>query len=344
MEIYSESVLIKSRYNMNSNPFRFIYPFLFAVLILILSACEDFQPTNYNYSNSYQSLSRNSNGTIHFFVLSDWGFSGSDNQRKVANEMAQVSKLVGLNFILTCGDNFQIAGVDSVNDSLWFDNYENVYNDTSLNVPWHPALGNHDHYGNPQAQVEYSKINKNWQMPSLYYTFVRRINSSSAARFIVLDTQGLIENYQSLADTTKIDSIPQYRWLKKVLAESTEQWIFVTGHHPVYSASTFHGDTYEMKKLIKPLFDEYKVDFYICGHDHDFEHAKDISQYTDYIVTGTGGSPRPISGNVHTIYSISTLGFTYVSLSPLNAKLHFISGDGLVDYIYTKPKLIKTGG
>jgi tartrate-resistant acid phosphatase type 5 len=328
---------------MGLNIVKFTHTLLFVILILILSACENFQPLNYSYPTSYQSLNRNDNGTIHFFVLSDWGFSGSDNQRKVATEMAQVSKLVGLNFILTCGDNFQIAGVDSVNDPLWFDNYENVYNDTSLNVPWHPALGNHDHYGSPQSQVDYSKINKNWQMPALYYTFVQKINANSAARFIVLDTQGLIENYQSLTDTTKIDSIPQYRWLKNVLAESAEQWIFVTGHHPVYSASTFHGDTYEMKKVIKPLLDKYKVDFYICGHDHNFEHAKDANQYTDYIVTGTGGAPRPISGNAHTIYSISTLGFTYISLNSLNAKLYFISADGLVDYIYSKSKLIKTG-
>ena len=256
--------------------------------------------------------------------------------------MAQVSKLVGLNFILTCGDNFQIAGVASVNDSLWFDNFENVYNDSALLVPWHPALGNHDHYGNPQAQVDYSKINKNWQMPALYYTFVEKINASCFARFIVLDTEGLIENYQGLTDTTKIDSILQYNWLKKVLAESKEQWVFVTGHHPVYSASAYHGDTYEMKKLIKPLFDKYKVDFYICGHDHDFEHAKDANEYTDYIVTGTGGAPRPVSGNTHTIYSISTLGFTYVSLSSVNAKLHFISSDGLVDYTYIKSKLKRT--
>jgi len=287
-------------------------------------------------------LTRNDVSSIHFFVLSDWGFSGSDNQRKVAREMAQVSKLVGLNFILTCGDNFQIAGVASVNDSLWFDNFENVYNDSALLVPWHPALGNHDHYGNPQAQVDYSKINKNWQMPALYYTFVEKINASCFARFIVLDTEGLIENYQGLTDTTKIDSILQYNWLKKVLAESKEQWVFVTGHHPVYSASAYHGDTYEMKKLIKPLFDKYKVDFYICGHDHDFEHAKDANEYTDYIVTGTGGAPRPVSGNTHTIYSISTLGFTYVSLSSVNAKLHFISSDGLVDYTYIKSKLKRT--
>ena len=311
--------------------------------LFAFSGCDNIYTPRYAYPTVEETFQRGVNSDpIHFFVLSDWGFSGSDNQRKVANEMVQISKLVGLNFILTSGDNFQIAGVDSISDPLWFDNYTNVYNDSALQVPWHPALGNHDYYGNPQAQVEYSKLNKNWQMPSRYYTFVEKINSSCSVRFIVLDTQGLIQDYQSLKDTTNVDSIAQYRWFNKVLSESANQWVFVTGHHPVYSASNFHGDTYEMKKLIKPLFDRYKVDFYICGHDHHFEHAKDKTQYTDYIVTGTGGSPRPINGNERTIYCMSSLGFTYVSVSKDEAKLNFITADGFVGYTYAKSKPIKT--
>lgn len=63
--------------------------------------------------------------------------------------------------------------------------------------------------------------------------------------------------------------------------------LIVTGHHPVLSASTLHGDTYEMVKIIKPIFDKYKVDFYICITIIHFEHAKDSTNSTNYIVTGT---------------------------------------------------------
>lgn len=308
-------------------------PVAFTVLIFSVFSCWDdlFRPTaHFPYANA--ALRSTDTASLHFFVLSDWGFNGGFSQKDVASEMAKISKLVGVKFILTCGDNFQYNGVESVNDPLWFDNYENVYKDSSLQVPWYPALGNHDYYGSPDAEVAYSAMSSTWKMPARYYTFTRQIDTRTSARFIVLDTQGLINGYQGLSDTTQTDSIPQYVWLRKVLSETTEKWIFVTGHHPVYSASSFHGDTYEMKKLIKPLFDQFNVDFYICGHDHDFEHARDKTGYTDYIVTGTGGYVRPIGQNDHTIYSISTPGFTYLSVNGATVKLYFITADGKIGY------------
>ena len=314
----------------------------FAILVIVSLAhisCTDnlIKPHQY-FPLANDSLNHTDTTSLHFFILSDWGFNGAHGQKDVAAEMAQISKLVGISFILTCGDNFQYLGVDSVNDPLWKENYENIYNDSALHVSWFPALGNHDYYGNPDAEIAYSSISNYWKMPSRYYTFTKKIKTRSNARFIVLDTQGLINSYQGLSDTTQLDSIPQYSWFKKLLSTSTEKWIFVTGHHPVYSASSFHGDTYEMKKLIKPLFDQYKVDFYICGHDHHFEHAKDKAKYTDYIVTGTGGYVRPEGQNERTIYSMSALGFSYLSVSSDTVKLYFITAEGEIGYSLKKTK------
>lgn len=307
-------------------------------LTLFLSCEDNFNPVRNQSSFVFNSLRRSDTCSIKFFILSDWGFSGNTGQREVAAEMSKISKRVGLKFILTCGDNFQIAGVKNINDSLWQTNYENVYNDNALLVPWYPALGNHDYLGNPDAEVAYSSSSKYWSMPARYYSFVKRIDARTSARFIVLDTKGLIQEYNSISDTTAYDSIPQYKWIKELLSQSKEKWIFVTGHHPVFSASTIHGDTYEMKKLIKPLFDKYHVDFYICGHDHHFEHAKIITEYTDYIVTGTGGNPRPVGKNEHTIFSMSSLGFTYIELTPNKSNLYFISAYGEIGYNYVKSK------
>ncbi|HEY6913388.1 MAG TPA: metallophosphoesterase [Paludibacter sp.] len=312
---------------------------ILAIISLTYISCTDnyLKPHPY-FPQANDFLRHADTASLHFFVLSDWGFNGGFSQKDVAAEMAQISKLVGISFILTCGDNFQYTGVDSVNDPLWKDNYENIYNDSALHIPWYPSLGNHDYYGNPDAEIAYSSISKYWEMPSRYYTFTRKINTRGNARFIVLDTQGLINSYQGLSDTTLLDSIPQYSWVKKLLSESTEKWIFVTGHHPVFSASSFHGDTYEMKKLIKPLFDQYKVDFYICGHDHDFEHTKDKANYTDYIVTGTGGYVRPEGRNERTMYSMSAPGFSYLSVGADTVKLYFITAEGKIGYSLKKTK------
>lgn len=311
---------------------------LLIVSLTFISCLDNFQKPHLNFPSANVSFRHSDSSSLHFFVLSDWGFNGAHGQKDVAVDMAQISKLVGISFILTCGDNFQYTGVDSVNDPLWKENYENIYNDSALHVPWYPALGNHDYYGNPDAEIEYSGVDKDWNMPARYYTFKQQIDARSYARFIVIDTQGLIDSYHALCDTTKLDSIPQYLWFKKLLSESTEKWIFVTGHHPVYSASSFHGDTYEMKKLIKPLFDQYKVDFYICGHDHHFEHAKDKAEYTDYIVTGTGGYVRPDGRNERTVYSMSALGFSYLSAASDTVKLYFITAEGKIGYSLKKTK------
>lgn len=305
---------------------------------ILLSCVDNINSSREHYENAFSTLNRSDSTSLNFFVLSDWGFSGSIGQREVANEMSKISKLVNIKFILTCGDNFQIAGVNSVNDSLWQTNYENVYNDSALLLPWYPALGNHDYMGNPDAEIAYSSISKYWTMPARYYSFVKRIDLRTSALFIVIDTQGLIQAYQNLSDTMNYESIPQYAWIREELSKSENKWVIVTGHHPVFSASTFHGDTYEIKKLIKPLFDYYGVDFYICGHDHHFEHAKFKTEYTDYIVTGTGGNPRPKGTNEQTLFSMSSLGFTYISLSRDKAQLYFITADGLIGYDYLKKK------
>jgi len=316
-----------------------IIPILILFGTLLLTSCLDqlFTP-HANFPNAKELLNQHEIDATHFFVLSDWGFNGDFGQQIVANQMAQISKLVGLNFILTCGDNFQYNGVESSTDNLWKLNYENIYNDSALQVPWYPALGNHDYYGNPDAEIEYSTINSLWNFPSRYYSFTKILNSRDKALFIVLDTQGLINDYHNLTDSTQSDSIPEIKWLNKVLSNSTAKWIFVTGHHPVYSASTYHGDTYEMKELIKPIFDQYSVDFYICGHDHHFEQAKDTAFSTNYIVTGTGAYPRPVEGSSHTIFAIAELGFSYFSIYNKTVSLYFVTAEGKIAYTYSLKK------
>ena len=58
-----------------------------------------------------------------FIVLSDWGFNGSDGQKSVAAQMGKVVAYAGAEFVLTCGDNFQYMGVDSVDSPLWQINF-----------------------------------------------------------------------------------------------------------------------------------------------------------------------------------------------------------------------------
>jgi len=68
-------------------------------------------------------------------------------------------------------------GCMSVNDpqfnTKWFQVFIRPF--LSLQVPWKVCLGNHDYYGNPQSQIDYTKHPANyrglWQCPSNNYNF-----------------------------------------------------------------------------------------------------------------------------------------------------------------------------
>ncbi len=46
-------------------------------------------------------------------------------------------------------------------------------------------------------------------------------------------------------------------------------------------------ETGEMKKLFKPIFEKYRVNAYICGHDHNLQYIKPPG-FTYYFVSGAG--------------------------------------------------------
>jgi len=279
-------------------------------------------------------------GSFNFLIVSDWGWNGFKHQQEVADQMAITADSVSPKFIVSCGDNFQVQGVASTQDPLWLTNFENVYNKLSLQIDWYPVLGNHDYKGSTQAEIDYSKISRRWRLTDHYYTFARKINDSISARFIFMDTPPFVEEYrkspEGYPDIAQQDTSKELKWLKDVLENSKEQWKIVFGHHPVYSASKTHGNTKEMIEHVKPLFDKYHVQFYICGHDHDLQHLREKGGKVDYIVTGTGGEPRPESSNDLTVFSKSLPAFSWISLKADSLQLFFVDSKGEVVYRYAR--------
>ncbi|EAQ79254.1 purple acid phosphatase family protein [Blastopirellula marina] len=58
-------------------------------------------------------------------------------------------------------------------------------------------------------------------------------------------------------------------WLEEVLANNTSQWVVCTFHHPIYSTGKGR-DNAGLRALWKPIFDKYKVDLVLQGHDHTY--------------------------------------------------------------------------
>jgi hypothetical protein len=318
------------------------------ILALALSACS-VKPVN-NEKSAVATVDSTlvdyiSAPGLRFYIVSDWGFNGYYNQPEVADLMVKTAEFASPKFMVSCGDNFQTNGVRSTSDPLWKINFEDVYKHPVFNVDWFPVLGNHDYKGSTQAIIDYSKISRRWNMPSHYYTITKEVNDSVSVRLIFIDTPALLLEYRNntdeYPDATRENPLVQLNWLKNVLSKNTDNWTFVFGHHPLYSASPKHGDTNELISMLKTTFDQYKVDFYICGHDHDFQHLKPSGSYTDYFVTGTCGKIRKTGKDENTLFSISKPGFTMVSIDSTQARIQFVGTPDNVIYKFVKNEKTK---
>ena len=71
------------------------------------------------------------------------------------------------------------------------------------------------------------------------------------------------------------DSEAQYQWLERTLQNArrdrTVRWLIVFAHHPLYGSTQRRGNNEGMIRRFQPLFDRYRVDLVIHGHDHVYE-------------------------------------------------------------------------
>ena len=62
-------------------------------------------------------------------------------------------------------------------------------------------------------------------------------------------------------------------WVENLLKNTTQKWKVVTYHHPLFSASDGR-DNEKLRNLWKPIFDKYKVDLALQGHDHSYARGR----------------------------------------------------------------------
>jgi len=282
-------------------------------------------------------IAHHSKAGLSFFVLGDWGNKGGGAQIPVANEMIAQSAVYHPSMILTVGDNFYEDGVKSLQDEHWQLSYENVYKDLTKKYAWYVALGNHDYRGNVDAELQYHTVNPNWNMPARYYTFVKNISDKVKVRFVVIDSDPYADDYYTDPKYKGVfagqDTAAQTRWVKETLASSKEQWKIVVGHHPIYCLKPKAGETESLKKAMEPLFKEYGVQAYICGHDHIMQYHTPAGK-TAYIISGAGAKPTPKEKPKEnfTVFSAGVPAFTAVTMTENELQFSFIDTTGTIVY------------
>ena len=64
----------------------------------------------------------------------------------------------------------------------------------------------------------------------------------------------------------------QVPWLEQLLSENKQSWTILTFHYPIYSAAK-ERDNPELRDLWQPIFDRFKVDLVLQGHDHTYARS-----------------------------------------------------------------------
>jgi tartrate-resistant acid phosphatase type 5 len=263
---------------------------------------------------------------VEFMAVGDVG-TGQEGQQIVAQSMALYALQYPVQLVLLLGDSFYPSGVESVMDSKFESHFEEIYDPTILNMPFYAILGNHDHRGNVDAQINYSGPSNRWMMPDRYYTFSLRHEGTELVQFFALDTTPMVLGHNVTA---------QLEWLTEQLLQSTASWKILLGHHPIFSNGD-HGDNPKLKQILLPLLEQHNVDIYISSHDHDLQ-ILDTARHFLQLVSGAGSSTRETLCKENSIYAASLLGFMAFRVSSQQLQIFVLLHEGITDFAYSVDK------
>lgn len=269
---------------------------------------------------------------INLLVISDSGRNGYYFQRSIADLLGTAAEAIDPEAVVAAGDVHHYGGVQSVSDPLWMTNYELIYSHPELMVPWLPILGNHEYRGNSNAVMEYSNVSRRWQMPSRYYTKTFT-HKGTSLRLVMIDTAPLISKYHNDAkaypDAALQDANRQKQWLDSVLIAANEDYVIVVGHHPIYAETPKDEiERNDMRQQIDSILNAHKVDAYINGHIHNFQHVERKGSKVKYITNSSASLARKVKPIDGTVFCSSSEGFSVIAAGKKDLKIHFINRDG----------------
>ncbi|MBK9974793.1 MAG: metallophosphoesterase [Planctomycetes bacterium] len=215
-------------------------------------------------------------GSLRLLVLGDWG-SGQIEQWQVAQGMETLAaSLKGFHAGLMLGDNFYPGGVSSIDDPLWSQYFEQVYDTPHLGqLHWHALLGNHDHAGSVRAQFEYTRKNPRWHMPWFFWSHTFHSASGPLVKVVAIDTNRKFGQWAA-----------QMHFLDRELECSPDLPVVVCGHHPIYTCGKL-GALPRVKYELRDKLVRAGVKAYISGHEHNQQLI--VRDGLTQLVQGGGG-------------------------------------------------------
>lgn len=279
---------------------------------------------------------------FNFYVANDLGRNGYYDQKPVAELMGVMGEEVGPEFVLATGDVHHFEGVRSVSDPLWMTNYELIYSHPELMIDWFPVLGNHEYRGNTQAVLDYTNVSRRWTMPARYYTKSFE-DDGITLRIVWIDTAPLIDKYRNdsatYPDACKQDYKKQLAWIDSVLTAAKEDWVIVAGHHPIYAETPKdESERQDLQARLAPILRKHKVDMYINGHIHNFQHVRVPGSDTDYVTNTSASLSRKVKPIEGTVFCSPEPGFSIVSADKKSLELRMIDKRGNILHTIRRDK------
>jgi tartrate-resistant acid phosphatase type 5 len=298
---------------------------------------------------------------LHFLAMGDWGGSGhspytTSSEVATAKGMNAVAGSLGAKFALALGDNFYDHGVKSVDDHQFASTFEQCFNGGHLHASsgfrFNLIAGNHDHRGNVQAQIDYSKRSARWHFPSEYYSFKETAPDGATVEFVMIDTvlHSGISDHENFVKGSELPgplnataADAQMEWFKRTLRQSTADFLIVSGHYPVHSVGE-HGPTKQLQPSVFPYLRDNRVSAYLCGHDHSQQHI-DTGDGVQYHLIGSAHGHSSSTLHMGTIARHqlkfhnrhASGGFSTFSVSKRGMVIKHLDADGKV--LYTAPTI-----
>lgn len=190
-------------------------------------------------------------------------YGDTRTQPKIHASVLQSMALFKPDFVIQSGD----LVANGEDESQWKVFWETASSFMS-NVPYYPALGNHERNGSPY--FKYFDVKNE-------YSF-----DFGNAHFVALDT-----------NKRPSEQAAQEEWLKKDLAAHKDAtWRVVFFHHTIHTCVDKPDRRIEAKMLaarLEPIFKAAHVQLVVNGHDHNYQHH--FAEGIHYVVSGGGGAP-----------------------------------------------------
>ena len=278
----------------------------------------------------------------NFYMANDLGRNGYYDQKPIAELMGVMAEEVGPECVIAAGDVHHFDGIASVDDPLWMTNFELIYTHPELMIAWYPICGNHEYRGNTQAVIDYSRVSRRWEMPARYYTKAFS-EEGTTVRIVWIDTTPLIDKYRQeftkYPDACQQDIDTQLEWLDATLAAAKEDWVIVVGHHPIYAETSKDDiERLDMQRRVDTILRRHRVDMYLNGHIHNFQHIRVPGSTIDYITNSSASLSRKVKPTDGTVFCSPEPGFSILSASPTALELRMIDKHGQVLHTVTRTK------